>query len=179
MTIAPTSSLSLSIGTTSKVRMPASSTPATGSGSPCRYDGSVAHVGDLDRLASFGRRAPGTRPGRGGYRRPLRHCSSQAGGRSPCIATVRKPSPSRSHSVPNLASQMRVAFSSMASNTGSSVAGRAGDDLEHLGGRGLLLQQTSRSSLSSRVFSMAMTAWAAKFVTSSICLSVNGRTSWR
>ena len=32
----------------------------------------------------------------------------------------------------------------------------------------------SRSSLSSRVFSMAMTAWAAKFFTSSICLSVNG-----
>ena len=26
---------------------------------------------------------------------------------------------------------------------------------------------------------MAMTAWAAKFVTSSICLSVNGRTSCR
>ena len=37
----------------------------------------------------------------------------------------------------------------------------------------------SRSSLSRRVFSMAMTAWAAKFVTSSICLSVKGRTSWR
>ena len=36
-----------------------------------------------------------------------------------------------------------------------------------------------RSSLSSRVFSMAMTAWAAKFFTSSICLSVKGRTSWR
>ena len=35
----------------------------------------------------------------------------------------------------------------------------------------------SRSSLSSRVFSMAMTACAAKFVTSAICLSVNGRTS--
>ena len=34
-----------------------------------------------------------------------------------------------------------------------------------------------RNSLSSRVFSMAMTAWAAKFSTSSICLSVNGRTS--
>ena len=32
----------------------------------------------------------------------------------------------------------------------------------------------SRSSLSRRVFSIAMTAWAAKFVTSSICLSVNG-----
>jgi hypothetical protein len=36
-----------------------------------------------------------------------------------------------------------------------------------------------RSSLSSRVFSMAMTAWAAKFCTSAICLSVNGRTSCR
>src|SRR5262245_1297980 len=31
----------------------------------------------------------------------------------------------------------------------------------------------SRSSVSSRVFSMAMTAWAAKFCTNSICLSVN------
>ena len=37
----PTSASSLNIGTTSKVRMPATSTPATGSGSPCRYDGSV------------------------------------------------------------------------------------------------------------------------------------------
>ncbi len=36
-----------------------------------------------------------------------------------------------------------------------------------------------RSSLNSRTFSMAITAWAAKVVTSSICLSVNGRTSWR
>src|SRR6516162_3365794 len=34
-------------------------------------------------------------------------------------------------------------------------------------------------SLSSRVFSIAITACAAKFFTSSICLSVNGRTSWR
>jgi hypothetical protein len=37
----------------------------------------------------------------------------------------------------------------------------------------------SRSSLRSRVFSMAITACAAKFLTSSICVSVNGRTSWR
>jgi hypothetical protein len=34
----------------------------------------------------------------------------------------------------------------------------------------------SRSSLSRRVFSMAMTACRAKFLTSSICLSPNGRT---
>ena len=37
----------------------------------------------------------------------------------------------------------------------------------------------SRSSLSSRAFSMAMTACLAKLLTRSICLSVNGRTSWR
>jgi hypothetical protein len=37
----------------------------------------------------------------------------------------------------------------------------------------------SRSSFSRRVFSMAITAWSANVVASSICLSVNGRTSWR
>src|SRR5262245_34350722 len=37
----------------------------------------------------------------------------------------------------------------------------------------------SRSSLSSRVFSMAITAWRAKLVTKSICFCAKGRTSWR
>ena len=65
------------------------------------------------------------------------------------------------------------------------LAGRRTDDAQHFGCRRLLLQRFSEivsaltSSLSSRVFSMAMTAWAAKFCTSSICLSVKGRTSWR
>ena len=82
--------------------------------------------------------------------------------------------------MPNLASQMRVAFSSMAWNTGSSSPG----ELEMTCSTSEVAVCCSaadlvRSSLSSRVFSMAMTAWAAKFVTSSICLSVNGRTSWR
>jgi putative methionine-R-sulfoxide reductase with GAF domain len=35
----------------------------------------------------------------------------------------------------------------------------------------------ARNSLGNRAFSMAMTAWAAKFVTRAICLSVKGRTS--
>ena len=35
-----------------------------------------------------------------------------------------------------------------------------------------------RSSLSSRVFSMAITAWWAKLSTSSICLLLNGHTAW-
>ena len=51
-----------------------------------------------------------------------------------------------------------TAFSSMASNTGCKLARRAADDLEHLRGRGLLLSRSRASSLSSRVFSMAMTA---------------------
>ena len=87
--------------------------------------------------------------------------------------------------MPNLASQMRVAFSSMALNTGSSSPG----ELEMTFSTSEVAVCCSsdsvrssvrwRSSLSSRVFSMAITAWAAKFCTSSICLSVNGRTSWR
>ena len=54
------------------------------------------------------------------------------------------------------------------------IEGRAADDLEHVGGGGLLLQRLAQL-VEQPVFSMAMTAWAAKFVTSSICLSVNGR----
>ena len=53
------------------------------------------------------------------------------------------------------------------------LAGRATDDLEHVSGRCLLLQRFVRSSLSSRVFSMAMTAWSAKVSASSICFCVN------
>ena len=83
-----------------------------------------------------------------------------------------------SHSVANLASQMRVAFSRIASNTGASSPGeelitRSTSDVA------VCCSSDCRSSLSSRVFSMAMTAWAAKFFTSSICLSVNGRISCR
>ena len=37
----------------------------------------------------------------------------------------------------------------------------------------------SRVSVISRAFSIAITACAAKFCNSAICLSVNGRTSWR
>ena len=47
---------------------------------------------------------------------------------------------------------------------------------------GLTLREfvgASASSFSSRAFSIAITAWAAKFSSSAICLSENGRTSWR
>ena len=80
---------------------------------------------------------------------------------------------------------MRTAFASMVLNTGARSPGELEMTLEHIGCRGLLLQRLGeisvrwRSSLSRRVFSIAMTAWSANVVTSSICLSVNGRTSWR
>ena len=43
--------------------------------------------------------------------------------------------------MPNLASHSRVAFASIASNTGSSSPGELLNDLQHFGGRGLLLQR--------------------------------------
>ena len=46
--------------------------------------------------------------------------------------------------MPNLASQMRVAFASMVSNTGSSSPGELRNDAEHLRGRGLLLQRLAQ-----------------------------------
>ena len=50
-------------------------------------------------------------------------------------------SPSQRTEMPNLASQMRIAFSSMASNTGSRSPGELLMTLQHLRGRGLLLQR--------------------------------------
>ena len=91
--------------------------------------------------------------------------------------------PSRRYSVPNLASQMRVAFASMAWNTGSSSPGELDDDLA-APRRSRSAAPATRAarrcaactSSNSRTFSIAITAWSAKVVTSSICLSVNGCT---
>ena len=65
------------------------------------------------------------------------------------------------------------------------IRGRAADDAEHLGRRGLMLQGLAQlrvalpSSLNKRTFSMAITAWSAKVSRSLICFRVNGRTSVR
>ena len=93
--------------------------------------------------------------------------------------------PRSSHSMPNLASQMRVAFSSMAWNTGSSSPGELEMTFSTSDGRGLLLQRLGQivGALAQLVEQPRVLdgddACAAKFCTSSICLSVNGRTSWR
>ena len=93
-------------------------------------------------------------------------------------------SPSRRYRLPKLASQIRVAFASMASNTGSSSPGELEMTLQHLGGRGLLLQRLAtarrcapaprRTAARSRSRSPP---GRRRSVTSSICLSVKGRTS--
>ena len=64
---------------------------------------------------------------------------------------------------------------------GLQVEGRAADDLEHVGGRGLLLQRFSRAA---QLVEQAGVldgddGLVGEVSTSSICLSVNGRTSWR
>ena len=66
------------------------------------------------------------------------------------------------------------------------IAGRGRHHLQHVDRRGLVFQRTccsspvrSRNSPRSRAFSIAITAWAAKFSSRAICLSENGRTSWR
>ena len=72
----------------------------------------------------------------------------------------------------------RVAFSSIASNTG---ARSPGEELMtcNTSAVAVCCSNASRVSVISRAFSIAMTACAAKFCNSAICLSVNGRTSWR
>ena len=87
--------------------------------------------------------------------------------------------------MPNLASQMRVAFVKAVLKTGSSSPGEllitcSTSDAAVCCSRASLKSSVRwRSSLSSRTFSIAITAWSAKVGPSSICLSVNGRTARR
>ena len=68
---------------------------------------------------------------------------------------------------------------------GLNIARRISDDTQDFTRRRLLLQCFSElaiavlNSLNSRTFSMAITAWSAKVLTSSICRSVNGSTKSR
>ncbi len=65
------------------------------------------------------------------------------------------------------------------------LRGRSADDVEHVAGRRLILQcflqllVRACTSSNSRAFSIAITAWSANVVTSSICFSVKGATAVR
>ena len=102
--------------------------------------------------------------------------SSMNAGGALCIAAARNPPSSTSQRKPNSASQIAGGVFQHGLKDRLQLTRRGTDDAQYVRGRRLLLQRLAHS-LSSRVFSMAMTAWAAKVLTSSICLSVNGRTS--
>ena len=63
----------------------------------------------------------------------------------------------------------------MASEHRLQIERRAADDLQDIGGRGLLLQRFAAVSLNSRTFSIAITAWSAKVCSRAICLSLKDR----
>ena len=77
--------------------------------------------------------------------------------------------------MPNAAAHSCIAFSSIASNTG---ARSPGDELmtPKTSAVAVCCSKASRVSVKSRAFSIAMTACAAKFCNSAMCLSLNGAT---
>ena len=95
------------------------------------------------------------------------------------MSTAHIASPSRRCNTSSIP-QTFAALSTMASSTGCTSVGERLMMLEHFGRRRLMLQRLAHSrcalasSLNSRTFSMAMTAWSAKVLSSAICLSVEG-----
>src|SRR5262245_55908792 len=130
------------------------------------------NIGNLSRLLRCHHASEG-RPGHGAYGRVAPRSSMYAAGALWCAAT-RKTSPSRRYSTPNVAPHRRVAFDSAVANTGCRLPGELEMTLS-TSDVAVFCCSDSRSSLSSRAFSMAITAWLAKFLTKSICLSVNGQ----
>ena len=82
------------------------------------------------------------------------------------------------HNTPLSPPQSRIAFSSIASNTGARLPGELLMTCS-TSAVAVCCSSASRVSVKSRAFSIAMTAWVAKLRTIVTCLSVNGRTSWR
>ena len=70
--------------------------------------------------------------------------------------------------MPNAASHRRIAFSSIASNTGARSPGEALMTC-NTSAVAVCCSSASRCSVSSRAFSIAMTACAAKVLKSAIC----------
>ena len=126
------------------------------------------------------------------WRTSRRECCPRAGGRPIDGAETRQSGrrasrnwrkteylPSYSRKVAKLDSQMRVAFSNIALKTGANSPGELLMTLS-TSAVAVCCSSDSRSSSSRpRTFSIAITAWSAKVLTSSICLSVNGRTTRR
>ena len=97
----------------------------------------------------------------------------------------RKLSPSRNDIAPISAPASRYRGVNQRLQDRLKIEGRAADDLQDIGHRGLLLQRLAEiavracTSSNRRTFSMAITAWSAKVLSRLICFSLNGRTSVR
>ena len=177
MTIAPISSSSLSIGTARIVRAPPSLATAMRSGSLL---GRSSVLMSTMWTICFVRIHGQARYLAGAKKRICAADDSVACGRrivhrndAQCLSLAEM-------QVAELASQRRVAFSSMDWNTGSSSPGEllmtcsTSEVAVCCSSASLRSSVRWRSSLSRRVFSMAITAWSAKFVTSSIVLVGEG-----
>ena len=81
--------------------------------------------------------------------------------------------------MPNLASQMRVAFASMASNTGCRSPGELRDDLSTCEVAVCCCKQIRAQLVEQAGVLDGDDRLGGEILTSSICFSVKGRTSWR
>src|SRR5215469_6976643 len=136
------------------VRMPPSSTPVTASGLRSAYAGSekrsatwtTSLVLTMRPKADVGR-CRGTR----------RRCSRSGVGVL-CAAAIRNTSPSRRYMFPNVASQMRTAFASMVSKTGSNSP----DDVEMTCSTSEVAVCCSSASASSRLYASSCCSSSAR-----------------
>ena len=129
----------------------------------------------MDHPVTAHRRSAPAGPTRGGVGREITRqiwprARGAARGRNRCRHTLL--------TAPNSASHRRIAFSRIASKTG---VRSPGEELMTCNTSDVAVcwSSASRVSVISRAFSIAITACAAKFCNRAICLSVNGRTSWR
>ena len=171
--MSPSSASSLRSGTTSTVRTPPSSTSARASGDSI---GSVVRAdrrcGRSARRSTRAALTGSLRPGEPACRSNSRNGSGYAAHRhgAKALAVIGRQDAERG------ARTGACAFSSIASNTG---ARSPGEELMTCSTSAVAVccSNASRVSVMSRAFSIAMTACAAKFCNSAICLSENGRTS--
>ena len=172
----PSSDSSLRSGTARSVRAPPSSTIAR---TPA-YSGSVGSR----RLRSTTVDSGSPRRRRC-WRYPVRQRSvlaarnaAYAGGTAAHAQQRGNARRRRCTSDPNAASHSRMRLFEHRVEHRREVAGRGVDDLQ-TSAVAVCCSSASRVSVISRAFSIAITACAAKFCSSAICLSENGRTSWR
>ena len=151
MAIAPTTSLSLSKGTATKLRAFASLMVAFRILS-LYVDADLMSVMWINCFV----RTITPRPLLGsGKITGSRSKNSRYLGGAPCVAVMRKLSPSRSQRLPNLASQMRVALANMVLKTGSNALGA----LEMMRSTSEVAVCCSNASCSSRVSRATSASW--------------------